>query len=182
MGFAEQMNAILENLPKERQTLLFSATQTRSVKDLARLSLEKPVFISVHEHSAKATPDELTENYIVCNLDEKIDLLWSFIKTYRKKKIIVFVQCCKQVKYYSDLFKRLRIPTKVWSLYGTLNQLRRMAIYKEFCETQTGVLIATDLAARGLGKNIWSEERKSTAVMRSFRFSDCRLGVSNGLP
>ena len=52
------MNAIVENLPTEgRQTLLFSATQTRSVKDLARLSLTSPVYVSVHEHAANATPD-----------------------------------------------------------------------------------------------------------------------------
>ena len=60
MGFAPTMNAIVENLPTEgRQTLLFSATQTRSVKDLARLSLTSPVYVSVHEHAANATPDQV---------------------------------------------------------------------------------------------------------------------------
>ena len=87
MGFSADMNAILENLPKERQTLLFSATQTRSVKDLARLSLDKPVFVSVHEHSDKATPDKLAQFYIVCPLEQKINMLWSFIKNHRRKKV-----------------------------------------------------------------------------------------------
>ncbi len=155
MGFAEQMNAILDNLPREgRQTLLFSATQTRSVKDLARVGLDKPVFVSVHEHSSRATPDELTEHYMVCTLDQKVDVLWSFIKSHCKKKVLVFLQSCKQVKYYSDLFRRLRAPTQISALYGTLNQLRRMAIYKEFCEAKSGVLMATDLAGRGLGKSL----------------------------
>lgn len=49
MGFADTMNAIIENLPKKRQTLLFSATQTKSVKDLARLSLKDPEYVWVHE-------------------------------------------------------------------------------------------------------------------------------------
>ena len=49
MGFADTMNAIIENLPKKRQTLLFSATQTKSVKDLARLSLKNPEYVWVHE-------------------------------------------------------------------------------------------------------------------------------------
>ena len=66
--------------------------------------------------------------------------------------MLVFVQCCKQVKYLVDLFKRLRIPTPLSGLYGTLNQLRRMAIYKEFCEAEVGVMVATDIAARGLGE------------------------------
>jgi ATP-dependent RNA helicase DDX10/DBP4 len=62
MGFSETMNAILENLPTlERQTLLFSATQTRSVKDLARLSLKNPLYVSVHENSTNSTPDNLNQ-------------------------------------------------------------------------------------------------------------------------
>ena len=153
MGFSEQMNAIMANLPQEeRQTLLFSATQTRSIKDLARLSLTSPFYVSVHEHSSKATPDELSEHYAVCELDQKLDMLWSFVKSHRKKKILVFVQSCKQAKYYLDVLRKLRVPTQASALYGTLNQLRRMKIYQDFCESQHGILIATDLAARGLGK------------------------------
>ncbi|CAM5169320.1 unnamed protein product [Eretmochelys imbricata] len=49
MGFADTMNAIIENLPKKGQTLLFSATQTKSVKDLAQLSLKDPEYVWVHE-------------------------------------------------------------------------------------------------------------------------------------
>ena len=61
-----------------------------------------------------------------------------------------------QVRYYCDLFKRLRVPTQVSALYGTLNQLRRMAIYKDFCAAESGVLMATDIAARGLGKSFFT--------------------------
>lgn len=152
LGFEKTMNAILENLPKEdRQTLLFSATQTRSVKDLARLSLEKPVFVSVHEHSNQATPDKLTQNYVVCELQDKINMLWSFIKTHKRKKMLIFMQSCKQVKYVHELFKRLKCPTTLLALHGKLHQLRRMAIYDEFCQRDSSiVLLATDVAARGL--------------------------------
>ena len=79
-------------------------------------------------------------------------MLWSFVKLHRKKKIIVFVQSCKQVKFYCDILRRLRVPTQVSGLYGTLNQMRRMAIFKDFSQAKLGVLIATDIAARGLGK------------------------------
>lgn len=51
MGFADTLNAIVGNLPKTRQTLLFSATQTKSVKDLARLSLNNPEYVWVHEQA-----------------------------------------------------------------------------------------------------------------------------------
>jgi ATP-dependent RNA helicase DDX10/DBP4 len=56
MGFAATLNAILHNLPQERQTMLFSATQTKSVKDLARLSLKAPEYIAVHAEAAMPTP------------------------------------------------------------------------------------------------------------------------------
>ena len=61
MGFKTQMNAIIENLPRERQTLLFSATQTKNVKDLVRVCLRDPVYVSVHENAEKATPDQLIQ-------------------------------------------------------------------------------------------------------------------------
>ena len=58
LGFAATLKAILENLPKKRQTLCFSATQTKSVKDLARLSLRSPEYLAVHAESASATHAE----------------------------------------------------------------------------------------------------------------------------
>ena len=61
MGFAATLNAILENLPTERQTMLFSATQTKSVKDLARLSLDSPEYIAVHAEAAMPTPVKLQQ-------------------------------------------------------------------------------------------------------------------------
>lgn len=61
MGFKSQMNAIMANLPNERQTLLFSATQTKNVKDLVRVCLKDPVYVSVHENAEKATPDQLIQ-------------------------------------------------------------------------------------------------------------------------
>ena len=152
MGFEKSMNAIIDNLPTEdRQTLLFSATQTRSVKDLARLSLDKPVYVSVHEHSDKATPDKLAQRYVVCELKDKVNLVWSFIKNHKRKKLLIFMQSCKQVKFIHELFRRLKVSTTILALHGKLHQLRRMAIYDEFCQRDSSVvLLATDIAARGL--------------------------------
>ena len=89
LGFSQQLNAILAYLPtggdgagagSGRQTLLFSATQTKSVKDLARLSLVRPQYVGVHDAAAQATPDRLVQNYLVVPLHEKLDVLWAFIK------------------------------------------------------------------------------------------------------
>ncbi|KAG8223009.1 hypothetical protein J437_LFUL000717 [Ladona fulva] len=150
MGFEETMNNIIQNLPTERQTLLFSATQTRSVKDLARLSLKDPMYVSVHEHAKHSTPEALRQSYIVVELEEKFSMLWSFIRNHTKHKILVFLSSCKQVKYIYEAFCRLRPGVSLLALYGTLHQMRRMAIYESFCRKSHAVLFATDIAARGL--------------------------------
>ncbi|KPJ10099.1 putative ATP-dependent RNA helicase DDX10 [Papilio machaon] len=150
MGFETTMNAIIENLPQERQTLLFSATQTKSVKDLARLSLSFPTYVAPHEQAETVTPESLQQSYIVCEIDEKIGILWSFIRNHLKQKVLVFMATCKQVKYTYDLFCKLRPGVSLLALYGTLHQEKRERIYNEFCRKSNVVLFATDLASRGL--------------------------------
>lgn len=150
LGFQSAMNSIIENLPPERQTLLFSATQTKSVKDLARLSLKNPKYIAVHESKPHSTPESLEQSYIVCELHDKVSLLWSFIKNHKRQKILIFLSSCKQVKYVYTLFCRLRPGSPLLALYGTLHQLRRMKIYNEFCAKHNVVMFATDIASRGL--------------------------------
>uniref|UniRef100_A0A1B6KQB4 ATP-dependent RNA helicase n=1 Tax=Graphocephala atropunctata TaxID=36148 RepID=A0A1B6KQB4_9HEMI len=150
LGFEKTMNSIIENLPLQRQTLLFSATQTKSVKDLARLSLKNPKYVLVHEHSQYSTPEGLTQNFVVCELHEKMAMLWSFLKNHHKHKILVFLSSCKQVKYIHEMLCKLRPPIALLALYGTLHQERRMNIYNSFADKQHAVLLATDIAARGL--------------------------------
>ncbi|XP_060853220.1 probable ATP-dependent RNA helicase DDX10 [Rhopalosiphum padi] len=150
MGFQQTMNNIIENLPPERQTLLFSATQTKSVKDLIRLSLNNPHSISVHEESEHSTPSGLVQSYMVCELHDKMSLLWSFIKNHLHHKVLVFMSSCKQVKYFYEILCKLRPGTSLLALYGTMHQTKRMAVYESFSRKQRSVLFATDIAARGL--------------------------------
>ncbi|XP_021093378.1 probable ATP-dependent RNA helicase DDX10 [Heterocephalus glaber] len=150
MGFADTMNAIIENIPKKRQTLLFSATQTKSVKDLARLSLKNPEYVWVHEKAKYSTPATLEQNYIVCELQQKLSVLYSFLRSHLKKKSIVFFSSCKEVQYLYRVFCRLRPGISILALHGRQQQMRRMEIYNEFVRKRAAVLFATDIAARGL--------------------------------
>lgn len=150
LGFQQCVNAIVENLPVERQTLLFSATQTKSVKDLARLSLKEPMYVSVHEMAQHSTPPQLRQSYIVCEQHEKLDLLWSFVKNHLKCKTLVFMTSCKQVRFVFEAFRRMRPGVTVLSLHGAMQQLKRVAVYDSFCRKKHAVLFATDIAARGL--------------------------------
>ncbi|XP_064208497.1 probable ATP-dependent RNA helicase DDX10 isoform X2 [Anguilla rostrata] len=150
MGFADTMNAIVENLPKTRQTLLFSATQTKSVKDLARLSLKDPEYVWVHEKAKFSTPATLEQNYVVCELQQKVNMLFSFMKSHLQKKVIVFFACCKEVQYLFRVFCRLRPGLPILALHGKQQQMKRMEVYNDFIRKKAAVLFATDIAARGL--------------------------------
>ncbi|KAI4891407.1 hypothetical protein NFI96_026101 [Prochilodus magdalenae] len=150
MGFADTLNAIVENLPKTRQTLLFSATQTKSVKDLARLSLKNPEYVWVHEQAKFSTPATLEQNYVVCELHQKVNMLFSFIRSHLHKKIIVFFACCKEVQYLFRVFCRLRPGISLFALHGKQQQMKRVEVYNDFVRKKSAVLFATDIAARGL--------------------------------
>lgn len=150
MGFANTLNSIVTQLPKQRQTLLFSATQTKSVKDLARLSLKDPEYLAVHAESPVATPARLQQTAIIVPLNEKMDMLWSFIKTHLQSKTLVFLSSCKQVKFAFESFKRLRPGVPLKCLHGRMKQTQRMVVFFKFCEESHSILFATDIAARGL--------------------------------
>ncbi|CAN1318774.1 DEAD-box ATP-dependent RNA helicase 32 [Linum perenne] len=152
VGFKKSLNAIVSQLPKHRQTFLFSATQTKSVQDLARLSLKDPEYISVHEKADSATPSRLQQTAMIVPLDQKLDMLWSFVKAHLNSKIIVFLSTCKQVKFVFEAFKKLRPGIPLKCLHGRMKQERRSNIYSQFCE-QRSVLFSTDVAARGLDFN-----------------------------
>lgn len=117
-GFKKELNAIISQLPKRRQTLLFSATQTKSIQDLARLSLKDPEYLSVHEESVTATPSLLKQIVMIVPLDQKLDMLWSFIKTHLQSKILVFLSSCKQV---APLFRPVKeVPLLEGSIFCKL--------------------------------------------------------------
>ncbi|PSR85340.1 DEAD-box ATP-dependent RNA helicase [Actinidia chinensis var. chinensis] len=152
VGFKKALNAIVSQLPKRRQTLLFSATQTKSVQDLARLSLKDPEYLSVHEESVTATPNRLHQTAMIVPLDKKLDMLWSFIKAHLNSRILVFLSSCKQVRFVFEAFKKLRPGIPLKCLHGRMKQERRMGVYSQFCETRS-VLFSTDVASRGLDFN-----------------------------
>lgn len=150
MGFQKQLQSILSYLPAERQTMLFSATQTKSIKDLATLSLNEPEYVAVHEKSAQATPAGLQQSYVVCTLERKLDVLLSFIKSHLKQKTIVFLSTCRQVRYVHQVFCKLQPGIPLCALHGKYKQGKRVEIYYEFLNKPAAVLFATDIAARGL--------------------------------
>ncbi|KAI0827473.1 DEAD-domain-containing protein [Trametes gibbosa] len=151
MGFHRTLTALLSHLPKSRQTLLFSATQTQSVADLARLSLKEPVRVGIEETTTEgATPKTLEQHYVLCELDKKLDVLWSFVKSHLQSKTLVFMSSCKQVRFVFETFCKMHPGIPLLHLYGKQKQMTRLATFQRFTSMKHAVLLATDIAARGL--------------------------------
>ncbi|KAE8142415.1 ATP-dependent RNA helicase dbp4 [Aspergillus pseudotamarii] len=150
MGFQKTVDAIVGHLPKERQTLLFSATQTKKVSDLARLSLQDPEYVAVHEAASSATPSTLQQHYVVTPLSQKLDILWSFIRSNLKAKTIVFLSSGKQVRFVYESFRHLQPGIPLMHLHGRQKQGGRLDITAKFSQAKHAVLFSTDITARGL--------------------------------
>lgn len=150
MGFQSAVDALVEHLPKSRQTLMFSATQSKKVSDLARLSLHEPEYVSVHEAAVSATPTNLQQHYIITPLHEKIDTLYGFIKANLKSKMIVFLSSGKQVRFVYESFRHLQPGIPLLHLHGRQKQVARLEITSRFTAAKHSCLFATDVVARGI--------------------------------
>jgi len=129
--------------------MLFSATQTTKVEDLARISLKAgPLYINVDHRAEHSTVQGLEQGYVLCDSDTRFRLLFSFLKKHQKKKVIVFLSSCASVDFYSELLNYIDLP--VLGLHGKLKQQARTNRFFEFVNAQSGTLICTDVAARGL--------------------------------
>lgn len=130
--------------------MLFSATQTKKVGDLARLSLQDPEYVAVHETAAAATPSTLQQHYTITPLASKLDVLWSFIRSNLKSKTVVFLSSGKQVRFVYESLRHLQPGIPLMHLHGKQKQGGRLDITTKFSQSQHAVLFATDVAARGL--------------------------------
>ncbi|KAK9816761.1 hypothetical protein WJX72_004846 [[Myrmecia] bisecta] len=149
IGFEEEMRQIIKILPKDRQTMLFSATQTTRVEDLARISFKRqPLYVGIDDRQAIATREGLEQGYCVVPSAQRFLLLFTFLKKNANKKVMVFFSSCNSVKYHAELLNYIDIPVK--DIHGKQKQQKRTTTFFEFCQADKGILLCTDVAARGL--------------------------------
>ncbi|KAJ2937774.1 hypothetical protein O0L34_g17903 [Tuta absoluta] len=149
IGFEEEVKQIIKLLPKRRQTMMFSATQTKKIEALTALAVKhEPVYVGVDDHREQATVDSLEQGYIVCPSEKRFLVLFTFLKKNRKKKVMVFLSTCMSVKYHHELLNYIDLP--VMSIHGKQQQSKRTTTFFQFCNAETGILLCTDVAARGL--------------------------------
>jgi len=149
IGFEEEMKQIIRLLPKKRQTMMFSATQTRKTEDLARISLKgEPLYVGVDDKESEATNSALEQGFVVSPADKRFLLLFTFLKKNRKKKVMVFLSSCMSVKFYYELLNYVDLPCTC--IHGKQKQSKRTETFFKFCNATEGTLLCTDVAARGL--------------------------------
>ncbi|KAI8089933.1 P-loop containing nucleoside triphosphate hydrolase protein [Halteromyces radiatus] len=166
MGFSQQLNHIIAQLPKQRRTGLFSATMTDAISNLVKAGLRNPVRVVVkvedleNKGNTQRTPASLEIDYIVCDPEQKwtqvIRLLEHELQQLEgARKFIVYVATCACVDYFFKLLKKQASLSgyDIHSLHGQMETKRRSATYTSFTQLPPAVpaiLLCTDVASRGL--------------------------------
>lgn len=161
MGFEVSLNRILQKLPKQRRTGLFSATQTKELVQLIRAGLRNPVQVNVTVNSDTAQtqgeqviPTSLKNYYCIVPVEDKLRQFVEFLLAHPQEKIICYFLTCAQVNYFWRVITRLtsieQSPLQIFSLHGKVPHEKRKGIYESFVGKECGALLTTDVAARGL--------------------------------
>ncbi|WP_024955429.1 DEAD/DEAH box helicase [Sulfurospirillum arcachonense] len=147
MGFLEDIESIFSFLPEQRQTLLFSATMPEPIKRLAKRILKDPQYVSVtpKDHT---TNDDIEQQYYVINEYERDSAMVRLLDATDPVKSIVFCRTKKEVDRLSNHLMAVGYSAK--GLHGDMEQNQRESVIKAFRSSQLEILVATDVAARGL--------------------------------
>ncbi|KAG5039348.1 hypothetical protein JHK85_011824 [Glycine max] len=134
-NFEEEMKQIIKILPK--------------VEDLARLSFQTtPIYIDVDDGRTKVTNEGLLQGYVVVPCAKRFIVLYSFLKRHQSKKVMVFFSSCNSVKFHADILNLIQLNCS--SIHGKQKQQTRTTTFFDFCKAEKGILLCTDVAARGL--------------------------------
>ncbi len=146
LGFTDELARIVGRLPMKRQTLLFSATFPPEVESLARNLLRDPVRIEIAA-VPETTPD-IQQRAIEVDAPRRTQLLRHLIQTEGWSRVLVFVATKYATEHVADKLRRAGL--KADALHGELSQSARLGALADFKAASTQVLVATDVAARGL--------------------------------
>lgn len=146
MGFIEDIEAILSEVPGERQTLLFSATMPRPIQELAMKFMSQPEMIQVK--SKEVTVPAVNQSYIEVQERQKFDSLCHLLDLQPPELAIIFGRTKRRVDEVAEGLKSRGYSAE--GIHGDLSQARRESVLRQFKNSTIDVLVATDVAARGL--------------------------------
>jgi ATP-dependent RNA helicase DeaD len=149
MGFLDDIKEIFKFVPSSRQTLLFSATMPKPILTLAKTILKDPEFIQITKK--EVTNENIKEYFYVIDEHERNDALIRLIDYKQPNKAIVFCRTKKDVDLVAEFLSGVGFDAK--GLHGDMDQRKREAVIKGFKGGKIEILVATDVAARGLDVN-----------------------------
>jgi ATP-dependent RNA helicase DDX47/RRP3 len=146
LDFGKELDIILKVIPEKRQTLLFSATMTDKVEKLQKASLRNPV--KVHVSTKYSTVDKLIQNYIFLPFSYKECYLAYLMNEIAGNSCIVFTATCSATQRLTLMLRELGFPAV--ALHGQMPQPKRLGALAKFSSGSRSILLATDVASRGL--------------------------------
>lgn len=146
MGFIDQVQAIIEKLPKERVTMLFSATFPEDVAKLSEQYMKNPIEIEIK--ASGLTTSTIEHALIKVSEGEKLELLQNMLIVENPESSIIFCRTQEHVEQLYKDMRRLKYP--VGRIHGGMEQEERFDVMKAYREGQFRYLVATDVAARGI--------------------------------
>ncbi|XP_068623961.1 probable ATP-dependent RNA helicase pitchoune [Battus philenor] len=149
-GFEEDLKQIIKRLPKERQTMLFSATQSETTEALIKSVMKDDLYsVNTNSGNEKATVEGLKQGYVICETEYRLSWLYKLLKKMRNFKVMVFFSSCKSVVFHHVFFSQY-CTLPVLCIHGKMNQADRTSTINSFYNAEKLALFCTDLAARGL--------------------------------
>lgn len=146
MGFREDIETILSNMPEKRQMLLFSATMPKAILEIINKYQTDPKILKV-AHKELTTPN-VTQSYVEVNERNKLEVLTRLLDVHAPKLAIVFCNTKKKVDEVTDMLQaRGYVADKI---HGDMKQTLRMNVIRKFKRCDIEIMVATDVAARGL--------------------------------
>ena len=149
MGFLDDINEIFSYLPTNRQTLLFSATMPQPIKNLANKILKDPAFVSITK--GETTNTDIEQEYYVIDEHERDDAIIRLMDSENSTKSVVFCRTKSEVDRLSNVLSNAGYLAN--GLHGDMEQRQRETVIKGFKNDSVKVLVATDVAARGIHVN-----------------------------
>lgn len=146
MGFIDDIRTILAGIPEERQTMFFSATMPAPIRELAETFLKEPEIVKIK--AATVTIDLIEQEYIELPDRQKFDALCRLLDMQDPELAIVFVRTKRRCDEVTEALKKRGYMAE--GLHGDLSQQKRDTVVRQFKESTIDILVATDVAARGL--------------------------------
>ncbi|WP_431028222.1 DEAD/DEAH box helicase [Lysinibacillus sp. LZ02] len=146
MGFIDDINSILENVPSTRQTLLFSATMPPAIRKIAETFMRDPEVVKIK--AKELTMENIEQFFVKAQEREKFDVLSRLLDVQKPELAIIFGRTKRRVDELSQALTLRGYLAE--GIHGDLSQAKRLSVLRQFKENKIDILIATDVAARGL--------------------------------